>query len=96
MILRYTCVDSFAAIVDLYMTILFFLTYFILNHHGILLLLQILKLFLCDIIKHNSFAADKEIHNFPIFDHPQRSSAKEKWRTIGGRLIVVRYIVTQI
>ena len=49
---------------------------------------------LCDIIEHNCFAADKEIHNLPIFDHPQHSANTERRSTIGVRLVVVREILT--
>ena len=42
------------------------------------------------------FSAEKQIHNLPIFVHPQHSATTERRSTIGGRLIVVREIVTQI
>ena len=41
-------------------------------------------------------SADKEIHNIPIFDHPQRSATTEIWITIGGKQIMARDILTQI
>ena len=42
------------------------------------------------------FAADKEIPNLQIFDHPQRSATTERCSTIGDRLITMRWILTQI
>ena len=44
------------------MIILLFLLCFILNCHRILLFSQILNLFICAILEHNHFTADKEIH----------------------------------
>ena len=41
-----------------------FLSCFILNCHGLFLVLQILNLPICAIFEHNNFATDKEIHYF--------------------------------
>ena len=74
--------------------ILLFLLCFILNHQVIYLLSKFLNLFIFDVFK--KFAADKWIHNLQILDRPQRSATTERQIHIGGRLIVVIEIVTQI
>ena len=54
------------------------------------------NLFLNDIFQLNFIAADKEIHNLPIFDHPQCSATTERRNIIGGRIKVMREMLTQI
>ena len=62
-IVRYTCRVTFTAIIHWPMTDLLFLSYFISNCHGTLILSQILNMFFCGIYEHNFFAAVKTIHN---------------------------------
>ena len=52
-------------------------------------------MFLCDIFQLN-FIAEKKMHNIPIFNHPQCSTTTEIRSTIGGWMIVVREMLTQI
>ena len=61
--MRYTCRDTFAAIVHWPTTIILLLLYFILNCYGTFLFSQMSHLFFCGIFKHNVFVEVKEIHN---------------------------------
>ena len=61
-IVRYTWIGTFSAILYWHTMILLFLLCFILNCHGTLLSSQISILFFCGISEHNFIAVVKEIH----------------------------------
>ena len=64
MIIRNTCVGSFAAIVHWYMKILLFLSCLVLNHHVMLLFSQVFNLFLCNIFEHKFMLQTKKSITF--------------------------------